>query len=232
MTGKIYGVGVGPGDPELMTMKAVRLIKEASVLVIPGKDRESCVAYQIAAKAVSGLDEKEVLPVVFPMTKDEKILMESHEKGAKQVARLLDEGKTAVFITLGDPTVYSTYLYLHKLLLDWGYETEIVSGVPSFCAAAAKLGMSLGEKADSIHILPGSYPAEAGLSLPGTKVLMKSGRQLGQVKELLLAGGHSVSMVENCGMDGERCVFSAEEIPGDAGYYSLIIVKDREDTGQ
>lgn len=232
MTGKIYGIGVGPGDPELMTVKAVRLMKEASVLVLPGKDRESCVAYQIAAKAVSGLEEKEILPVVFPMTKDEKILAESHEKGARQVARLLDEGKTAAFLTLGDPTVYSTYLYLHKLLLAWGYETEIVSGVPSFCAAAARLGISLGEKADTIHILPGSYPAEAGLSLSGTKVLMKSGRQLGQVKELLLARGLSASMVENCGMDGERTVFSAEEIPEDAGYYSLIIVKDREDSGE
>lgn len=232
MTGKIYGIGVGPGDPELLTLKAVRLLKESDVLVIPGKDRESCVAYQIAAKAVAGLEQKEILPVVFPMTKDETVLKESHEAGAASVAGLLKEGKQAAFLTLGDPAVYSTYLYIHKKLQEWGYEAEIVSGIPSFCAAAAKLGISLGEKADSIHILPGSYPAGEGLSLPGTKVLMKSGRQIKGVKKELLDRGLSACMVENCGMDGERVFNRTEDIPEDAGYYSLIIVKEQEEAGR
>lgn len=229
MAGKIYGVGVGPGDPELMTLKAVRLIEEADVLAIPSKDRESCVAYKIAAGAVKELSKKEVVPVVFPMTKDETLLERSHEEGARRVSELLDQGKTVVFLTLGDPTVYSTYLYLHKRLVSMGYESEIVSGVPSFCAAAAKLSVSLGEKAESIHILPGSYPVEEGLSLSGTKVLMKSGKQLKSVKQLLLSKGEHGMMAENCGMDGERLVYETEEIPEDAGYYSLIIVKDRKE---
>lgn len=228
MRGKIYGVGVGPGDPELMTVKAVRLVKEADVLVIPGRDRENCVAYQIAEKAVPGLAGKEILPVVFPMTKDETVLSESHEEGARRVAGILDEGKQAVFLTLGDPTVYSTYLYIHKKLVRRGYEAEIVSGVPSFCAAAARLGISLGEKAESIHILPGSYPAKEGLSLSGTKVLMKSGRQIKGVKKELLDRNLSACMIENCGMDRERSFKRTEDIPEDAGYYSLIIVKEQE----
>ena len=230
MPGKIYGVGVWPGDPELMTLKAVRLMEEADVLAIPSKDRESCAAYKIAAGAVKGLSEKEVLPVVFPMTKDETLLEKSHEKGAAAVSALLDRGKTVVFLTLGDPTVYSTYMYLHKRLISMGYEPEIVSGVPSFCAAAAKLSVSLGEKAESIHILPGSYPVEEGLSLSGTKVLMKSGKQLKQVKQILLSRGEHAVMAENCGMDGERLVLETELIPEDAGYYSLVIVKEREET--
>lgn len=227
MPGKIYGIGVGPGDPELMTMKAVRFLKGADVVAIPGKDRNSCVAYRIAAQAVLELDEKELLSVHFPMTKDPKILEESHEQAVRALAALLDEGKTVAFLTLGDPTVYSTYLYVHKRLSEQGYEAEIVSGIPSFCAAAARLGVSLGEGDQSIHILPGSYPVEEGLSLPGVKVLMKSGRQIGAVKKALAARDMEAVMVENCGMDGERVFFRTEDISENAGYYSLIIVKDK-----
>lgn len=229
MTGTIYGIGVGPGDPELMTLKACRLIREADVAAIPGKDRESCTAYQIAVKAVPELREKEILPVVFPMTKDEAVLLKSHESGARAIADCLDAGKNVVFLTLGDPTVYSTYIYVHKRLKAMGYGAEIVSGVPSFCAAAARLGISLGEQADSIHILPGSYPEQAGLSLPGTRVFMKSGRQIKAVKQALMEEGVKAAMVENCGMDGERLAIGAKNFPEDAGYYSLMIVKDREE---
>lgn len=229
MPGKIYGVGVGPGDPELMTLKAVRLIKSADVIAIPGKDKETCVAFGIAAKAVDEILKKEILPVVFPMTKDEAVLEASHEKGARAAADILDTGKNVVFLTLGDPAVYSTYLYLHKRLVSWGYESEIVSGVPSFCAAAARLSVSLGEKSESIHILPGSYPIEEGLGLSGTKVLMKSGRQIKLVKEALEARGMEAVMAENCGMENERLVFRTRDIPENAGYYSLLIVRDREE---
>ena len=165
MQGKIYGIGVGPGDPELMTLKAVRLIREADVIAIPGKEKETCTAYQIALGAVPEIDEKEIIPVVFPMTKNETVLKESHETAVKSLSALMDQGKTIAFLILGDVTVYSTYGYVHKKLLDLGYESVLVNGVPSFCAAAAKLGISLGEKAESIHILPGSYPVKDGLKL-------------------------------------------------------------------
>ncbi len=230
MPGTIYGVGVGPGDPELMTLKGARRIKEVQVIAIPGKDKESCVAYQIAVRAVKETAEKEILPVAFPMTKDETVLQESHDRAAGQIAAVLDTGRDVVFLTLGDPTVYSTYLYLHKRLLAMGYESEIVSGVPSFCAAAARLAVGLGDKADSIHILAGSYPVEEGLSLSGTRVLMKSGKQLSKVKKALTERGLRAVMAENCGMEGERLYYGTEEIPETAGYYSLLIVKEDFET--
>lgn len=232
MAGKIYGIGVGPGDPELMTLKAVRLIKEADVLAIPGKDRESCVAYKIARQAVADLEKKEILPIVFPMTKDKKVLEDSHETAVRALASKLLEGNNVAFLTLGDPTVYSTYLYVHKRLETMGFDTEIISGVPSFCAAAARLSVGLGERSESIHILPGSYPVEEGLTLPGTKILMKSGKQMGNLKKILMGKSYDVQMVENCGMDGERAVRCVEDIPENAGYYSLVIVKDREEAGR
>ena len=231
MTGKIYGIGVGPGDPELMTLKAVRLIQKADVLAIPGKDRESCVAFRIASQAVEGLDEKEILPIDFPMTKDKKVLEDSHESAVRALASMLLNGKNVAFLTLGDPTVYSTYLYVHKRLEAMGFDAEIINGIPSFCAAAARLSVGLGERSESIHILPASYPVADGLALSGTKVLMKSGKQIGNLKKLLMETKCEVQMVENCGMDGERVIRNAEDIPEDAGYYSLVIVKDREEAG-
>ena len=93
------------------------------------------------------------------------------------MAEVLDAGKDAAFLTLGDPTVYATSMYIHQRIAGMGYRTSIVSGVPSFCAAAAKLDVSLGEKQEQIHIIPASYDVEAAMQLPGTKILMKAGKR-------------------------------------------------------
>ena len=220
MAGKIYGVGVGPGDPELLTIKAARLIKNAGVIGIPAEHKETCKAYQIAAGAVEEIREKEVVPFPFLMTRDPERLKESHDRLAEKAAGYLDQGRDLVFLTLGDPAVYSTYMYLHRRLTAMGYEAEIVSGVTSFCAAAARLSVSLGDGSTPIHILPGSFPLEEGLSLPGTRVLMKSGKQMGAVKKALVSGEYEVLMAENCGMEGERLIGRAQDIPEDAGYIS------------
>ena len=137
--GTLYGVGIGPGDPELLTLKAVRLIREAQVIALPGKEAKETVAYRIAVQAVPELEEKHLLPVAMPMTKDKKELEENHRLAAEAVERKLDAGKDVAFLTLGDPTVYSTYLYVHKRVQADGYPTKIVSGVTSFCAASAEL---------------------------------------------------------------------------------------------
>lgn len=102
----------------------------------------------------------------------------------------------------------------------------MVSGIPSFCAVAAALNISLTEKAESLHIIPASYPIEEALKLSGTKVLMKSGKKLGKVREQLLEKGVDARMVENCGMEGERHYLSTEEMPEQGSYYSLIVVKE------
>ncbi len=233
--GKLYGLGVGPGDPELMTLKALRLIKESPVIAVPGKVVTESVAYQIAKGAYEDLDKKELIPVEMPMTKDAILLEKSHEAAADQVAAYLDAGKDVAFLTLGDTTVYSTYLYVHQRILARGYEAEIVSGVTSFCAVAAKLNMGLVEKDQALHVIPATFSAatmDKVLNLPGTKVLMKSGKQIETIRESIIASGQKTVMIENCGMAGEKIYRCAEDIPLDAGYYSLIIVKDNGAEGK
>lgn len=231
MTGKLYGVGVGPGDPELLTLKALRLIRENSVIAVPGNEIQASVAYQIVKGAYEALDEKTLLPVAMPMTKDPAVLEANHEKAAQDVERYLKQGENVVFLTLGDPTVYSTYLYVHKRILARGYQAEIVSGITSFCAVAARLNMGLVERDEPLHVIPATYQAEdmdQVLKLPGTKVLMKTGRKMAQVRENIQKSGQQAVMIENCGMPGERIYEGAENIPEKSGYYSLIIVKGEQ----
>ena len=226
MSGILYGLGVGPGDPVLLTLKALRLIRENPVIAVPGNDIKASVAYQIVKGAYPKLDEKELIPVAMPMTKDRELLEKSHEEAADRVEECLQKGQNVVFLTLGDPTVYSTYLYVHKRIAQRGYRTELTSGITSFCAVAAKLNIGLVEKAEELHVIPASYQIEDALKLPGTKVLMKAGRKIGQVKELLKKAGMQAMMIENCGMENEKIYQTVDEIPENAGYYSLIIVKE------
>ena len=225
MSGCLYGIGVGPGDPELMTLKACRLIRECDVIAIPSEEIETCVAYEIAKGAVPELDQKEVMCISMPMTKDKEILERCHESAVSAICGELDKGKRIGFLTLGDPTVYSTYIYVHKRIGERGYGTEIVNGIPSFCAAAARLNCGLVEGADQLHIIPASYGVEEALGLPGVKVLMKAGRTMKSVKEKVAEGNCRFQMVENCGMRDERVYDSVDDVPEQASYYSLMIVK-------
>lgn len=230
MAGKLYGIGVGPGDPELLTLKAVRLIKECDVLAVPGIQKENAASYQIAVQAVPEIAGKECLAVDMPMTRDKKKLEESHTVAFKALRQALEQGKDVGFLTLGDPCIYSTYIYMHKKAVEAGYETEIVNGIPSFCAVSAKLNQGLVEKSQMLHIIPTTYGMEEGLKLSGTRVLMKAGKKLDAVKKQLLEEGKEwkAAMIENCGMKEERIYCSMEEIPEQAGYYTLMIVKEQE----
>ena len=225
MKGIAYGVGVGPGDPELMTLKAVRLIRENEVIAVPGQIAKETVAYQIAVQAVPELADKELVPVYMPMVKDRKRIDEEHRKGAELLKTYLDQGKNVVFLTLGDPTIYCTFSYLQHYLEAEGYQVELVSGITSFCAAAARLGLPLAEWDEPLHIVPAVHKTGDRLEKDGNYVLMKSASHMKEVKELLKASGRKVSAVVNCGMENEAIYRSADEIPDDAGYFSLIIAK-------
>lgn len=226
MAGKLYGVGVGPGDSELLTLKAVKVIRQCDVIAAPGRNPKDTIAYRIADGACPQLSKKRLLGIHMPMTKDRELLEKSHQEGFRLLKEQLDAGRSVAFLTLGDPTIYSTYLYLHREILRAGYETEIVSGIPSFCAAAARLNMGIAEKAEQIHVIPASYEIESALKLPGTKILMKAGGKLAQVKKKLQDLEGQVIMVENCGMKEEHVYYGAEEIPENAGYYTLLFVKE------
>ena len=229
MSGCLYSVGVGPGDPELMTLKAVKIIRNCHVLVLPAESKEKCVAYQIVRRAIPEIEDKTTVCLVMPMTKDKDRLEKSHREGTQKVAEVLDAGKDAAFLTLGDPTVYATSMYIHQRIAGMGYRTSIVSCVPSFCAAAAKLGVSLGEKQEQIHIIPASYDVEAAMQLPGTKILMKAGKKMPVVRQCVKEHHGWTAMVENCGMAEEHLWINAEDMPEQPGYYTLVIVKDRKD---
>lgn len=155
MEGILYGIGVGPGDPDCLTLGAVRKIEESDLLLLP-QEKEKCYAYRIVKQAAA-VAEKETIVLSFPMTKDQNALEQVMEENAKIVCDLLKQGKRLAFLTIGDPAVYATYMYLQRRVRELGGKAQMISGVPSFCAVAAKLGISLGEQEEEVHVIPASY---------------------------------------------------------------------------
>ena len=131
--GKVYGVGVGPGDPELMTLKAVRLIRESTVIAAAGKEIEKSKAYQIARAAVPEIEEKTKLSLPMPMTSDPEMLRKAHEEAVRLMQTFLDQGISVAYITLGDPTIYCTFSYLQhflEILLSYNISLAVFNLVP------------------------------------------------------------------------------------------------------
>ncbi|MBQ9157299.1 MAG: precorrin-2 C(20)-methyltransferase [Eubacterium sp.] len=228
MRGKLYGIGVGPGDPEYMTLKAVRLIRECDILVVPVKKRgEGSVALDIARGAVEIPDEK-VYEVVFSMNKDLARREEDRAAATAEVKKLLDEGKNLAMVVLGDIGIYSTYSYIHKPLLEAGYEVEMVSGIPSFCAGASKANISIVEGNDGFGVIPslkGVDEVEKVLDAFENLVIMKVGSHVKDVYELLKSRGKEKNavIISNVGMEGE---YVGPLLPNrDYGYFTTMIIK-------
>lgn len=248
MEGILYGIGTGPGDPELMTLKAVKTANSSDVIVLPISDQSiidepvyferlteeakklnaGCIAFQIAEPNLENLDNKGFLYLPMPMHKDKEVLKRMHDAGVGAVLQLLKEGKKLAFLTLGDPTIYSTYLYIHNRVLKNNGKAEIISGIPSFCATAARLNMGLVENKDQLHVVPASYGVEEALALSGTKVFMKAGKKMAAVKKEVKDSGQNIWMVENCGMKNEKVYVDVNDIPDQSSYYSLLIVKEAD----
>ena len=223
MKGTAYGVGVGPGDPELMTLKACRLIRENDYIAVPGKEPKETVVYKIAVQAVPELENKKLIPIYMPMIKDRQRIEEEHRKGADLIRQYLDQGKNVVYLTLGDSTIYCTFTYLQRILEREGYPVELVSGIPSFCAAAARLKLPLTEWDEPLHVIPAVHRTENLLGQSGTYVLMKAASHMKETKAMIRQSGREASAVLDCGMESEKICRSVDEIPDDASYFSLII---------
>ena len=223
MNGTLYGVGVGPGDPELLTRKAVRILQEADVIACPKKDRSPGIAYSIAVQAIPSLGSKELLLLSFPMSKDN--LDYAHQEAAGRIMRRLSAGKKVAFLTLGDPTLYSTFAYIGRIILEKGFPVEIINGIPSFCAAAAKLLVSLATGEESVFITTGELRNDAE-----TCIVMKCGKHLDALKAKASVLGKQIFLVENCGMEGERVYADRRDMPGEAGYFSVLIAKEKKQT--
>ncbi len=226
MKGTLYGVGVGPGDPKLMTYLAVETVKKCPVIAVPAEGREHAVSYRIAEGIVEGLEEKECLNLSTPMTKDMQILERNYRAAADRIIGQLEQGKDVAYLTLGDPTIYSTYIYIHRIVGKRGYKTQIVNGIPSFCAVAARLGVSLADRAEQLHIIPSTYDIEEALTYPGSKVLMKAASKLSVVKDQLKEKEMKGIMVENCGLPDEHIYENVDDMPEKASYYSIVLVKE------
>ncbi len=227
MSGKFYGVSVGPGDAELLTLKAVRVIEACDVVASPSTKGENMLAFNIAKGAVN-MDGKEILPLEFLMTRDKNAQHARHVELAKSIAKKLDENKNVAMLNLGDASLFSTFSYILAIVDEMGYDSEVVPGVTSFCAIAAKLKVSLTSMNEPLHIIPASHGCtEETLNMRGSKVLMKAGKGLGEVKRELKKAGlyEKASLISDCGLESERVCRSLDEADDDMGYFATIVVR-------
>ena len=217
--GVFYGVGVGPGDPELLTLKALRTLERCPVIAAPRTKSGETLALDIVRRA---------MPLEFTMSRDPAVLRASRLRAAEAIAAHLAAGLDTAMLNLGDVSIYATFGYLMDILAGEGYEAVMVPGVPSFCAVAARLGLSLTTASAPLHILPGSGSLAGQLDFPGSKVLMKSGRQLPQAAQILRQKGllERSAMVRDCGLPTEQVCRDLSQLPEDTGYFATVIVKE------
>ena len=226
--GICYGVGGGPGDPELITLKAVRVLTRCPVIAAPQTRSGEMLALDIVRGAVD-LAGKTILPLTFTMSQDKAVLQASHEAAADAVQAHLDRGEDVAMPNLGDVSIYATWGYVMQVLEGRGYETVMIPGVPSFCAAAARLNATLVSWGSPLHIIPvGKGPVAPLVEQPGGKVLMKAGRGLSEIAQALGRTGQldRAAMVEDCGLPTERVWTDWDRLPQDVGYFANVIVKE------
>ncbi len=225
--GTLYGVSIGPGDPGLLTVKAMDVISDSKYIATPHTGTGESLALSIVSKA-RDLSDKEILLLEFPMTKDKDILVESHKNAAESIMDILDKGYDVAMLNLGDITIYSTFAYVMDILLDEGYDVDLIPGVTSFCASASVLKLGLTTMNEPLHIIPASgIDIKEALQMPGSKVLMKIGRSMPKlieaVKDLNLED--NVYAVENCGLDNEKVYKGLDEFDETMGYFTIVVVK-------
>ena len=228
--GIFYGVSIGPGDPELMTIKAAKCIEACDVIATPETHSGEMLALSIAEQTVD-MKDKTIVPLFFEMSRDAEKVHATHVKDADAVEKYLAEGKDVAMLNLGDASVYGTYCYIMDILSERGYECRMIAGVTSFCAIAAELGISLTELNDPLIIVPG-HVADEVMDMRGVKVIMKSYKDLpkviGQLKERGML--ETSAMICNCGLPDEKIYrdlsnFSPEE--DETGYFATIIAKEK-----
>jgi len=223
--GVLYGVGLGPGDPELMTLKAARLISTAGVVAYPALVGGDSLARSIAADLISA-DAVEVV-VEVPMTVDRRPAQAAYDRGSAAIAVHLEAGRDVVCLCEGDPFFYGSFMYLFARLSQ-RYQVAVVPGVSSMNAVAARSGRPMVARNEVVTVLPGPLGEDdlrARIRAADSVVLMKVGRHLGKLKRVLQGEGLLVDAVyvERVGMAGEVCV-PLGEAPETAPYWSMILV--------
>ncbi|AGM04257.1 precorrin-2 C(20)-methyltransferase [Amycolatopsis keratiniphila] len=234
MSGKLWGVGLGPGDPELMTVKAARLIGEADVIAYHSARHGRSIARSVAEPYLRDgqIEEKLVYPVTTETTDHpggyEGAIADFYELSAKRLAEHLDAGRDVVVLCEGDPFFYGSYMYMHERLAD-RYEATVVPGVTSVSAASSVLGRPLVQRDEVLTILPGTLPApELARRLADTQAaaVLKLGRTFGNVREALAEAGKldDAFYVERATWPAQRVEPLADVDPESVPYFSLALL--------
>lgn len=235
MAGKLYGLGVGPGDPELITLKALRVLQQVPVVAVPvSRHGEDSLALAVAKTHLR--PEQEIVTLQMPMSRNRACLVKAWEEAAGKLLEKLGEGLDVAFLTLGDASLYSSYSYLVEKVgeLDPSVEIETVPGITSFAAAAARLNQSLAKGDEPLAVVPLlEEPEVLGELLPcfSNMVLMKVARCYDEIVRVLKENGRAENAVFicRCGLDGEIISRDLEAGVGRKhDYLSMIIVKGAE----
>ncbi|MDN5859060.1 MAG: precorrin-2 C(20)-methyltransferase, partial [Pseudonocardia sp.] len=232
MTGRLYGVGVGPGDPELVTIKAARLIGAAEVIAYHCARHGRSIARRIAEPHLTGDQIEE--PLVYPVTTEgtdhpggyQGAIDEFYADAAARLAAHLDAGRDVVVLAEGDPLFYGSYMHMHKRLAH-RYPTEVVPGVTSISGASAALGQPLVERDEVLTVLPGTLPrAELARRLADTDsaAVLKLGRTFPEVAGAITDAGRDGCYVERATMDGQRTGRLSEIDPASVPYFAIALV--------
>lgn len=231
--GVLYGVGIGPGDPELLTLKAVKILKQAPVIAVPKSKTEGESLALDIVKKVMDLKGKEVLELTFPMKKEQNELTAAWEKAKKQILKPLKKGRDVAFITIGDPLFYSTFIYLLEKFEVQGskFKVKIIPGVSSINAVSAAAQIPLAKAGERLVILPATYEQEKirqTLEDFDTVVLIKISKVMDKIISILeeLDLKNNAVFVSKAGLPDEKIVKDLDSIKGKKlDYFSMVIVK-------
>ncbi len=232
MPGKLYGLGLGPGDPELITLKAHRIITSAPVIAYPAPDTGPSFARQIAERYLT--PEQIEIPIVMPMRVERYPAQDVYDAAARDIAAHLDAGRDVAVLCEGDPFFFGSFMYLFERL-EARYEVEIVPGVSSITAGAAALRRPLTARNDILTVIPGPLETEvmrARIEASDAVAIMKVGRHFGRIRDLVRAMGliDRAGYLERVSLDNERVFPLADVLEDAAPYFSLILIyKGQED---
>ena len=232
MKGKLYGIGVGPGNPDLMTLRAKELLEKAHVIAYPVKKLgEEGVALNIISQRVD-VKGKEVVELLFSMNPDDEVRKKCRAEAMEKICGLLDQGKDIAMVTLGDVAVYSTYMYIDRDIQARGYETEVVPGIPSFChgAALARLPLMIGEESVAVVSLAkrNNENAEKVLDAVDNLVIMKAFASIPAIVEMLNKRNiplANATVMSNIGMEDEY--LGPLDPNREYGYFTTVLIKKK-----
>ena len=236
---ELIGIGVGPGDPDLLTVKAVKAIQRADTIMCPAsnEDRPS-IALSVITPLIDKSKNQEIIKLIFPMTKDKDVLERHWKENAKIMADKVLSGKNVVYLTVGDPYLYSTWIYMHREIEANHPEMKIsvIPGIVSMFTFASKVGISIAEGAEKVAIIPSCYDLSSVKEIAKNSevlVFLKDGRYFDQVIELLRESGFPDNSIfaigQDLGTDHEIIrKMKLGEVNDDTlttKYFSILVVK-------